>query len=169
MLLPLPLRRRGVDGKDQRDLERVVPKALFLIEPCESSVGGAAHSTNTPSHSGSPCPSLLASSPRPARCSACCRLRERARPLRPISQALQRARAGLPAVLRPPRERLSEDRGESGTIGLPVGALLSAAPRIASMPPALPRRPNQTRAMLIPFYAADAPSAACAPRRSKTT
>ena len=32
MLLPLPLRRRGVDGKDQRDLERVVPKALFLIE-----------------------------------------------------------------------------------------------------------------------------------------
>ena len=172
MLLPLPLRRRGVDGKDQRDLERVVPKALFLIEPCESSVGGAGCTQRTPPRTQEcPCPSLLASSPRPARCGACWPLRERARPLRPISQALQRARAGLPAVLRPPRERLVPriERHESGAIGLPVGALLSAAPRVASMPSALPRRPNQTRAMLISFYAADAPSAACAPRRSKTT
>ena len=149
MLLPLPLRRRGVDGKDQRDLERVVPKALFLIEPCESSAV-ELHSTKPPFalRNICPCPSLLASSPRPARCGACCRLRERARPLRPISQALQRARAGLPAVLRPPRERLAP-RIESGTIGLP---------RVASVPTAPPRPPKRARAMLVPFYASDARS-----------
>ena len=135
-----------------------MPKALFLIEPCESSVGESAI-IEPHSHSGMHCPSLLASSPRPARCGACWPLRERARPLRPISQALQRARAGLPAVLRPPRERLVPriERHESGAAGSRAERPPSAQPRIASMPPALPRRPKQTRAMLIPFYAADAP------------
>ena len=108
MLLPLPLRRRGVDGKDQRDLERVVPKALFLIEPCESSVGGAA--LNETPLQECPCPSLLASSPRPARCGACWPLRERARPLRPPSHALQRARACAPLAANAPRAARSEAR-----------------------------------------------------------
>ena len=134
-----------------------MPKALFLIEP--KSVSESCTQRTPPRTQECPCPSLLASSPRPARCGACCRLRERARPLRPISQALQRARAGLPAVLRPPRERLDPriERRESGAAGLRAARPPSAQPRIASMPPALPRRLKQTRAMLIPFYAADAP------------
>ena len=49
------------------------------------------------------------------------------------------------------------ERHESGAAGLRAARPPSAQPRIASMSPALPRRPKQTRAMLILFYAADAP------------
>ena len=154
MLLPLPLRRRGVDGKDQRDLERVVPKALFLIEPCESSRRWSCPGPHPrPRTQECPCPSLLASSPRPARCGACCRLRERARPLRPISQALQRARAAAARRAATAARALVPrlERHESGAAGLRAERPPSAQPRIASMPTALPRRPKQARAMLTPF------------------
>ena len=71
----------------------------------------------------------------------------------------------LPAVLRPPRERLVPrlERHESGAAGLRAERPPSAQPRVASMPTALPRRPKQARAMLIPFYAADARSPPPAP------
>jgi hypothetical protein len=89
-------------------------------------------------------------------------LRERARPLRPISQALQRARAGLPAVLRPPpREPPRIERRESGTIG--------SRPLVAFIPTAPPRPPKQARAVLIPFYAADARPAPPAPSQIQNT
>ena len=112
MLLPLPLRRRGVDGKDQRDLERVVPKALFLIEP-KITVRGSVDVCNhrTPfAVSGMPLPAPPLAPRDAARLG---HLRERAQPIRPISQALQQNRARLPAVLRPPRER--SFRGSSAT------------------------------------------------------
>ena len=67
----------------------------------------------------------------------------------------------LPAVLRPPRERLVPrfERHESGAAGLRAERPPTAQPRIASMPTALPRRPKQTRAKLIPFLLLTRPSA----------
>ena len=160
MLLPLPLRRRGVDGKDQRDLERVVPKALFLIEPCESP---SASNPPLALRKPLPLPPRLLPSPRAMRrVLAFARACPAASPNLP-SAAARSCRAARRAATAA-RAARSEDLAQSD-----CRSELSAAPRIASMPPAFPRRPNQTRAMLIPFYAADAPSAACAPRRSKTT
>ena len=97
-------------------------------------------------------------SPRPARRGACWPLRERARPLRPPSHALQRARASAPLAANAPRAARSEARATRiwRTPGSRAERRPSAQPRIASMPTALPRRPKRALAVLIPFYAADA-------------
>ena len=97
-------------------------------------------------------------SPRPARCGACWPLRERARPLHPPAQALQRARACAPLAANAPRAARSKARATRMwcTPGSRAERQPSAQLRIASMPTALPRRPKRAHAMLIPFYDADA-------------
>jgi len=107
-----------------------------------------------------PCPSP----PRPARRGACWPYARACPADSPNIPSAAARSCRLPAVLRPPRERLAPrlERHESGAAGLRAERPSSAQPRIASMPTALPRRPKQARAMFIPFYAADARPAACA-------
>ena len=108
-------------------------------------------------------------SPRPARRGACWPLRERARPLRPPSHALQRARASAPLAANAPRAARSEARATRiwRTPGSRAERRPSAQPRIASMPTALPRRPKQARTMRIPFYGSDARPPSCARRKQR--
>jgi hypothetical protein len=97
-------------------------------------------------------------------------LRERARPLHPPAQALQRARACAPLAANAPRAarclRGSSDMNLAHT-RIAAERRPSAQPRIAAMPTALPRRPKQARTMRISFYESDARSPAVAPARSQ--
>ena len=140
-----------MEKKDQRDLERVVPKALFLIEP--KSLSESCTQRNPPSHSGMPLPlpPRLLPSPRAMRrvlpfARACPAASPNlpsaaARSCRAARRAATAARALVPRL----------ERHESGAAGLWAERPPSAQPRIASMPTALPRRPKQARAMLTPF------------------
>ena len=152
---------------------RVVPKLLFLTENFGSSqplldptFARLAETCRRDSF----CHGCL--SPRPS--PGATQREMRAAPARALSPrpTTTTAASPCPAARRAAtaaRAARSEDRGESGTIGLPVGALLSARPRVAFMPTAPPRPPKRARAMLVPFYAADARRRLLRPRRSKTT
>ena len=136
-----------------RDLERVVAKALFLISPNDCSSQRTPALRNAPAPPSSPPPLAPRDAARVAICESV--------PGR-FAQSPKRCSALVPGC--PPccdRRASGSFRGSSAAnlAQSDCRSELSAAPRIASMPPALPRRPNQTRAMLIPFYAADAPSA----------
>jgi len=94
----------------------------------------------------------------------------RAAPARALSPRPTTTTAASPCPAARRAATAAEDRAPRiwhNRIGLPVVALLSARPRVASMPTAPSRLPKRARAMLIPSYAADARR--LRPRRSETT
>ena len=110
-------------------------------------------------------------SPRPARCGAswpfarACPADSPNIPSAAAKSCAAARRAATAARALVPRL----ERHESGAAGLRAERPPSAQPRIASMPTALPRRPKQARAMLIPFMLLTLARRLLRPRRSKTT
>jgi len=126
-------------------------KALLLIENSRACTYRNTRIDDTQSQECWPLPLRLLPSPRAMRrvLAICASVPSR------FAQYPKRCSALVPAARRAATAARALvprlERHESGAAGLWAERPPSTQPRIASMPTALPRRPKQARAMLIPF------------------